>query len=205
MPTEETRDTLLCVGSDHESRLTLQGALPGHELVFARSAFDAIRCMNDNVFDGYILDFWLPDWTGSALCRHVRKGDPHAPVLFYTAASRPQDKARALRAGADAFLVKPVDPVTLRSKLHTLLSTSELDNVRACVEEERAIAEELARRREDLQSKVDHARALTESSLERTARLKAYKAFMEARGTHAHFERKWQQTFQTVRLEQENA
>ena len=91
------------------------------------------------------------------------------------------------------------DPDMLRARLRTFLTLSEMESLRAKVEEERAVQNELERRASDVRLRAEAAKELFASSVERTARAKAYKAFIEARGTRAHFEKWWPQVFQSVR------
>jgi DNA-binding response OmpR family regulator len=156
-------------------------------------------------FHGYVLDYWLPDWWGPALCREIRKLDPHGPIVFCTAAVRDSDRQRALRAGANAYLRKPVKAEELRSTLRGCLTVAEMESLRAKVEEERAVQNELERRLHQAHSRMETAKELVASSIERTARAKAYKAFIEARGTRAHFENWWPHVFQRARAEHELA
>jgi DNA-binding response OmpR family regulator len=195
---EPGRKSVLCVDEDVETRALLKLALPDFELVFASNAFEAIRAINSRAFDGYVLDYWLPDWAGPALCRDIRKLDPYAPVVFCTGAARDQDRARALRAGANAYLVKPVDPCDLRARLRGLLSLADAESLHAKIAEEEAIQDELQRRVAHLRERAQAANRLSAQSFERIARIKAYKAFMEGRGTRAHFDRWWPQVFQSA-------
>ena len=48
---------------------------------------------------------WAADWSGPSLCREIRKIDPHGTIVFCTAAARDNDRARAMRAGANAYLL----------------------------------------------------------------------------------------------------
>jgi DNA-binding response OmpR family regulator len=192
---DSVRKSVLCVDEDAESRALLQHALPDFELVYASNAFEAIREMNARAFDGYVLDYWLSDWAGPALCRDIRKIDPHAPIVFCAGAARDQDRARALRAGANAYLVKPIDSKELRSKLRGLLSVADAESLHAKIAEEEAIQDELQRRVAHLRERAEAASRLSAQSFERIARIKAYKAFMQGRGTRAHFERWWPQVF----------
>jgi CheY-like chemotaxis protein len=193
------RRSILCIEDDAESRTILQEILADHRLVFACSAFEALRRVNAEFFHGYVLDYWLPDWSGPSLCREIRKIDPHAPIVFCTAAVRDADRNRALRAGASAYLCKPIEPEVLRSKLRTFLTLAEMESLRAKIEEEHAVQSELQRRLSHVQSRVDTAKELVASSIERTAKAKAYKAFIEARGTRAHFENWWPHVYQSAR------
>jgi DNA-binding response OmpR family regulator len=193
------RRCVLVVDDDTEFRAVIEEILSDHSLVFAKNAFEAIRHVNTSTFHAYVLDYWLPDWSGAALCREIRKSDPHAPIVFCMAAARDQDRSRAIRAGASAYLCKPIDPQMLRAKLGAFISLSELESLRAKVDEERAVQDELERRFSQVIAQTEHAKTLAASSIERTARAKAYKAFMEARGTRAHFESWWPQVFQSAR------
>ena len=190
---------VLVVDDDPEFRAFLEEVLSDHTLVFAGNAYEAIRHLNSASFHAYVLDYWLPDWSGPALCREIRKSDPHAPVVFCTSAARDHDQARAMRAGASAYLCKPLDPATLRSKLGAFISLSEIESLHAKADAERAVQDELDRRLQELIAGTEHAKALAASHIERTARSKAYKAFIEARGTRVYFESWWPQLFDSAR------
>jgi DNA-binding response OmpR family regulator len=60
-------------------------------------------------FDLFVLDSSLPDGTGTDLCKHIRKRNNSTPILFYSAMAFDQDKYEALVAGAQRYLVKPVE------------------------------------------------------------------------------------------------
>jgi DNA-binding response OmpR family regulator len=186
---------VLCVDNDRETRELMEAVLPNCQLSFATTAYEALREVNARPHHAYLLEYWLPDWSGPSLCREIRKVDPHAPIIFCSSAARDQDRARALRAGADAYLCKPLNPEELRAKLKALVSLSEMESLRAKIEEEIAVQQELKRRREDALNRVERARRLETASLERTARSRAYKAFLSAHGTRAHFENWWPQLF----------
>jgi DNA-binding response OmpR family regulator len=196
------RHSILCVDDDAETRELFADVLNEHELVFAQNAFEALRSANNRPFHACVLDYWLPDWSGPSLCRELRKIDPHAPIIFCTAAARDSDRARGMRAGASTYLTKPVDPEALRSKLRVFLTLAQMESLQAKIEEERVTQEELERRLADVHAHVANANALLASSIERTARAKAYKAFIEAHGTRAHFESWWPTVFGSARASQ---
>jgi DNA-binding response OmpR family regulator len=195
--------TVLCVEDEPESRELLEESLAGHNLVFVSTAREAVTRLNASAFHGYVLDYWLPDWSGPALCREIRKVDPYGPVVFCTAAARESDRARALRAGASAYLCKPIEADVIRAKLRAFLTMAELESLRAKVEEERAVQCELERRLASVAAQAERGRELLASSIERTARAKALKAFIDAHGTRAHFEAWWPQVFGSVRANHE--
>ena len=98
-----------------------------------------VHCAN-NAADGFaavtsfhpsmlVFDIEMPGEDGYSLIRRVRAaedGDPRVPAVALTAYARPEDRARALRAGFDAYLAKPADPESLTSLIGTLLKSPDL-------------------------------------------------------------------------------
>ncbi|MDB5867351.1 MAG: two component transcriptional regulator [Betaproteobacteria bacterium] len=183
--------SVLCVEDDPSARAVLSEVLAGHYATFASNAYEGIRALNSGVYDMYVLNYWLPDWSGVQLCREIRKIDPHGPVIFCTHAERDEDRKRAMRAGANVYLGKPIDAQVLQGQIIVWLELADVESTRAKVAEEQAIDEELTRRAADALSRVDAARESAMRALERTARIKAYKAFVEGGGTRANFHRWW--------------
>jgi twitching motility two-component system response regulator PilH len=182
---------ILCVQSQNEDRVLLADLLARYRTVFACSGYEALRELERGVFDAYVLDYWLSDWSGAQLCREIRKTDPNGPIVFCTAAAHNEDRANALRAGASAYLCKPVDPKRLLGELRVLLELGDLESLQARVEEERAIQEELSRRSAALAQRTKEAQRTAARALERISKAKAAHAFWLARGTRANFERWW--------------
>ena len=186
---------LLCAGVDAEARAVIAELLPEYGLTCVPNAFEAIRLVNAQSFDGYILECWLPDLSGSALCRDIRRVDAHAPIVFCSSSTREADRARALKAGASAYLSKPFDREALRAQLNAFLNLSLVRSLSARLEAERAIQNELRRQMTHVRMHNRAAIQLKASSEERMARARAYEAFVEARGTRAHFDSWWPQLF----------
>ncbi|WP_035259051.1 diguanylate cyclase [Actibacterium mucosum] len=70
-----------------------------------------------------LLDMVMQDKSGLEVCREL-KANPdtaHIPVIMITAARQPRQKLRALQAGADDFLTKPLDEMMLLSRVRCLL------------------------------------------------------------------------------------
>ncbi len=89
--------------------LTLILEHAGFEVRGATSAEEALDLAGRQKFHLFLLDKGLPDRSGLELCKELRKRFPKAPILFYSAAGGTKDKEAALRAGAQAYLVKPAD------------------------------------------------------------------------------------------------
>lgn len=187
--------TILCVQGGEEDRALLAELLRDYRMVFACNGYESLRELRRGVFDGYVLDSWLSDWSGAQLCREVRKIDPHGPVLFCTAAARMEDRTRAMRAGGSAYLCKPVDPSRLLAQLRVLLELAELESIRARIDADRATRAELERRAAEVLNRTGESRRSAVRAVERISKAKASIAFLKSGGTKAHFERWWPTLF----------
>jgi DNA-binding response OmpR family regulator len=190
-----TTASILCVEPNEESRELLQEVLADYQSVFVCSAYEGLRELNSRTFNAFVLESWLPDLSGVHLCREIRKVDPCVPVVFCTAAARDQDRARALRAGASSYLCKPIEPIRLLSQLRVLLELAERESSRAHAQMERVIQQELTVRTPEVLKRFGSTRQAASRAIERISRAKAFRAFVEAGGARAHFERSWPQAF----------
>jgi uncharacterized protein (TIGR02266 family) len=76
-----------------------------------------------------LADLHMPDMDGAALCRAI-KNDPQlceTPVLLMIGGDDPRDRARAVRAGADDLLPKPLSRIALVEAVNRFL---QYDSVR---------------------------------------------------------------------------
>ena len=85
---------------------------------------DEMACVNS--YDAIVLDWLLPDRDGIAVCRGLRAGGLHVPILLLTARDAVEDRVLGLNAGADDYLTKPFAFAELLARLHALLRRSEL-------------------------------------------------------------------------------
>ena len=191
--------SILCVQRERHSSDQLCEMLSQHECVIASSAYEALR--GTRPFDAYLLDSQLPDWAGPALCREIRKRDPNSPIVFCTDATGRQDRLKALRAGASAYLCKPIDREVLTTKLDALFRCSDVESLHAKSDAERAVDEVIMLQRAATPRRMDADRYDddTERTLERAARGRAYQAFIESGGIRVNFDCWWPQVFGSAR------
>lgn len=72
-----------------------------------------------------IVDLHMPGMTGDAVCR-VIKADPdlrHTPVVITVNGDAPEERERAVRAGADDVVAKPINRITLIQAVNRLMRT----------------------------------------------------------------------------------
>jgi len=166
-----------------------------HALFYARDFNEGLRLARRGYFDLYILDCWLPDGTGIDLCQLIRKFDPHTPILFCSAGAYEMDKQDALRAGAQAYLVKPIHPVELKRAVARLTSVPPETAFAARLAESVAILEELAIRQAENAARLEKAKQKRRRAEEKALRDKAEIAFLAAGGTRGEFAREWLSVF----------
>jgi len=87
----------------------------GHELAVEHSSQEALRRLESDVPEVAILDIGLPDIDGNELARRLRAQPATAGItlIALTGYGQEKDRQRALQAGFDRFLVKPVDAATV--------------------------------------------------------------------------------------------
>jgi DNA-binding response OmpR family regulator len=71
-----------------------------------------------------VLDIGLPRQDGFTLLRSVRNKHSQTPVLILTARDAKQDKLDGFNAGADDYVIKPVDMEELAARLRALIRRS---------------------------------------------------------------------------------
>jgi DNA-binding response OmpR family regulator len=103
---------------DHVKTLALLLNGMGHQTEIAISGHNAINIARRFRPDVVLLDLGLPDVDGTLVCRQLRHElGEHVRILIVTGSGRQGDRERALEAGCDHFLQKPVDPRFLDSLL----------------------------------------------------------------------------------------
>ncbi|MFA6158932.1 MAG: response regulator transcription factor [Candidatus Paceibacterota bacterium] len=72
-------------------------------------------------YDLIVLDNILPKKNGLEVCKDIRLGGKHTPILMLSVKSTAEDKASLLNTGADDYLAKPFSYEELKARVHALL------------------------------------------------------------------------------------
>ncbi|SDT01521.1 response regulator [Pseudomonas granadensis] len=124
---------LLIVDDNAATRYALRRRLErhGYTVLEAGTGSDGLALIESEALDALILDVNLPDMSGFDIVRLLR-ADPRTallPVIHVSAASiQTGDIITGLDAGADAYLIHPVDPDVLLATLRTLLRVRDTEN-----------------------------------------------------------------------------
>jgi two-component system, cell cycle response regulator len=93
------------------------------EVITAMNGVDALEAVQRTKPDIVLLDVMMPGIDGIEVCKRI-KANPltqHIPVVMVTALDQPEDRVRGLEAGADDFLTKPVNDVSLFCRVKSLV------------------------------------------------------------------------------------
>ncbi|UST76731.1 Sensor kinase CckA [Pseudomonas fluorescens] len=124
---------LLIVDDNVATRYALRRRLErhGYTVLEAGTGSDGLALIEGEALDALILDVNLPDMSGFDIVRLLRAdpGTALLPVIHVSAASiQTGDIITGLNAGADAYLIHPVDPDVLLATLRTLLRVRDTEN-----------------------------------------------------------------------------
>ncbi|MEU1529910.1 two-component system response regulator CseB [Streptomyces fagopyri] len=92
----------------------------GYRVSAAPDGLTGLEMFRETEYDLLLLDIMLPHLDGIGLCRRVRETS-QAPVLMMSARGDSLDVVAGLEAGADDYVVKPVDTTVLLARIRTLL------------------------------------------------------------------------------------
>ncbi len=117
----DERAKVLIVDDDAKTRDGLAQLLeaPGQDVITAASGTDALRRCLQTDFAVILLDVHMPGMDGyeTAESIHARQRSSCTPIIFLTGSEPNLDRLRGYEVGAVDFLLKPIEPLVLRSKV----------------------------------------------------------------------------------------
>lgn len=121
---------ILVVDDNEQNRALARDALEteGYEVVLATSGAEGLRAFEEHRPDCVLLDIRMPGMDGTIVCSKMR-ALPHGsetPIVFLTAARDVETFDRAIAAGGDDFLTKPVRPSELLVRVQAALKVRRL-------------------------------------------------------------------------------
>jgi signal transduction histidine kinase len=171
-PLSDDRVNILLVDDQPANLIALEAMLQGlgQNLIKAESGREALRWLLTHEFAVILLDVKMPEMDGFETAELIRQRDKsrHTPILFLTAGDSTQTQAvRGYAVGAVDYLVKPVVPEFVRSKVAVFVELAKKNDLlrrqaKLLAESEQA-AVELAETRAELVRDLEHKNRELES------------------------------------------
>ena len=92
----------------------------GYSTIVVNNGNEALRHSGNNEIDLVMLDMNLPGRDGEEVARALREQKFNAPIIAMTASSDSHDKERAIKAGCNEFLSKPIQLPPLMNAINNV-------------------------------------------------------------------------------------
>jgi len=111
---------VLIVDDEESMRLFLARVLTTDlklEVTLAGTCEQALRLAGNYAYDAILLDLLMPGIGGYGVLKEIRRASPNSatPVIIVSVLSDQATRERCMKAGANAYVVKPVERNTLLS------------------------------------------------------------------------------------------
>ena len=160
--------SILIVDDDRGSLIAMEEVLRslGARLVTASSGEEALRAVLEDDFAAILMDVRMPGIDGFTTARMIRERSRsrNTPIIFLTAAQEEiSEQFRGYEAGAVDYIVKPVIPPVLRSKLAVFVGLHDMNRMLSEELAERALSEQRLRTSEEnLRALAAHLQSVRE-------------------------------------------
>src|SRR5947208_7401726 len=127
MDSTQPQASILAVDDDTRSLMALRGLVSemSLSLVTAKSGDEALRCVLKQDFAVILMDARMPGVDGFEAARLIRERERsrHTPIIFLTSAYEDAPSVtRGYEAGAVDYIVKPLRPEVLKSKISVFVN-----------------------------------------------------------------------------------
>lgn len=117
---------ILIVEDNPDNRILISDVLSSlkYEVIIAEDGEEGIDKARAELPDLILMDLSLPKMDGWTATREIKKSEAlaHIPVIALTAHAMVGDREKALQAGCDDYISKPIDMRELSSKLAYFLA-----------------------------------------------------------------------------------
>ncbi|HWB64249.1 MAG TPA: response regulator transcription factor [Chitinophagales bacterium] len=96
-------------------------SLNAFEVMHMKDGVDGWNAFRNHHFDLCVLDIMMPKRDGIELAEQIRKENKTVPIFFLTSKTQKTDMLNGYEAGADDYIIKPVDADILMHKIKAIL------------------------------------------------------------------------------------
>jgi signal transduction histidine kinase len=171
-----SKTSILLVDDDQRNLTALRELLRGlsQNLVLARSGEEALRCALKDDFAVILLDVQMPGLDGFATARLIRERprSRHTPIIFLTGIQADSHSIfRGYEAGAVDYIVKPLVPEVLMSKVSVFVELHQKNTVLTKeIAERRLVEDQLQESKKNLRALAARLQSVVEEERTRIAR-----------------------------------
>lgn len=103
----------------------------GYQTVEAKNGLEALELVAKKQPDLILLDWMMPELSGIEVCRQLKSDEKTRliPIVMITALHEQEEKIKAIDAGVDDFLNKPINIPELRARVRSLLKMKHLNDL----------------------------------------------------------------------------
>lgn len=116
---------ILIVDDEPISIELLEGILSkNYEIMKAYNGIEALETVKNTFPDLVLLDIVMPDMNGYEICKQMKNSyeTMSIPIIVVTVLKEKENKIEAITAGADDFIIKPIDIDILNARVRSLLT-----------------------------------------------------------------------------------
>ncbi len=122
-----SRRNVLIVDDEESMRLFIARILTTVlkvEATLAGTCEQALRLAGNNAYDAILLDLLMPGIGGFEVLKEIRRASPNmaSPVIIVSALADKTTQDRCMQAGANAYVVKPVERNSLAATVKALIA-----------------------------------------------------------------------------------
>lgn len=180
-----TDQPVILVVDDEDRNLRLMEAMlvpMGYRILTARDGMQALETVGREPVTVILLDIMMPHMDGFEVAVRL-KSDPDTkviPIVMVTALQAMEDRIKAIEAGADDFLTKPVDKTEMRARVASLVKVKAYhDHMR---NHQKELEAQVAERTRDLEQAFARIKSVSLEAIYRLTRAAEYKD--EDTGSH---------------------
>lgn len=124
-----SKQKILIVDDDLSGRewLGIMLKKAGYDVATASGGKEALKMLNDSIYDLIISDIQMPKMSGVELLKHAKEVCPETQVIMITAYASPESRVEAINLGAYDYITKPFNNSEIKLIIKRALENKKLE------------------------------------------------------------------------------